>query len=163
MSKNPWLGRTWQLQDSTELLAPLLAKGQSKNNFRLKAGSKTGGRINYYRVTFKKGQMPARWKKLVLVARGNTPPQQVATPPQPLGNIVQASSNLVAQLQQSQSVAIERLECDIEIPDSEGNKLFGPLQLFQFPDANDNKPLLVLSFTADGNPGGIGGGGSDRR
>lgn len=163
MSRNLWLGRTWQLQDTTELLTPLLAKGQAKNNFRLRAGSKTGGRINYYRVSFKKGQMPVRWKKFVLVPRGNTPPQQVATPPQPLGDIVQASSNLVAQLQQAQSVAIERLECDIEIPDGDGNLLFGPLQLFQFPGANGNQSLLVLSFTADGNPGGIGGGGSDRR
>jgi len=164
MSTNPWLGKTWQLQDTTGLLAPLMVKtGSGRNRFRLRAGSRTDGRINYYRVTFRKGKMTARWKNLVLVPRGNKPPQQVANPPQPVNNIVSVSTQLIAQIQQTQSVAIERLECDIEIPDSNGNRLFGPLQLYQFPNALGNEALLVMSFTADGGPGGTGGGGSDRR
>jgi hypothetical protein len=126
---------------------------------------KVDGRIAYYRVDFAKGDMLPLWNKVILVPRGRRPPQQIATPSKPLTKnstprqIRVETKKLLRKLKRS--VAVDRLECDIQFKDKSGKKLFGPLCLFQFPRTLGNEVLLAFQFRADGNPEGIGADGSD--
>ena len=176
MSRSKWLGTKWQLYEGTGFLTPLFQKlskdankNKNKNRFTLQVGARANGSkgpIVYYKAVFKKGEMKQRWEKLILVPRGNTPPQEKASLLPLTGSAtVDELSNAAADVLvdfTAPSLAVERLECDIQLKHPvTGTKHFGPLCLYQFPKTIGKRGLLVVTFRADGNPGGSGAGGSN--
>jgi hypothetical protein len=186
MANNPWLNKTWQLRTISGPATPLMVKGDDdgrKNRFRLVAGSRTGNRINYFKVKFKKGAMTKHWKDCIFVPRGNDAvllQDSQGASIAPLGPdptdaaISGVSSQLITAIDANRPIGSARLECDVKLPAIQFNttgtgigessrKVFGLLRLFQVPKALGSEALLVIDFSLDrGLPGGSGSGGSVR-
>lgn len=185
-STNPWLNRGWKLIAAPGPSTPLMVKRRTArtgdNEFRLVAGSKTGSRINFYKVKpSKSGAMASPWNSCVLVPRGTEPVALVdssGTAIAPLGPspteaaIAAVAKQLVGAIDNASRINTSRLECDVTVPEfafdsatstfkATGKQLFGQLRLFQVPKAVGNLRLLIVDFAVQGGlPGGSGAGSS---
>jgi hypothetical protein len=160
---SPWTGKVWKLRTMTLSIEPLMLSDTAENNnFKLQEVHDASGKLACYRVDFVANTMADCWKDCFVFPRGNkpVPPLTIplsANPTTPeLQNAALATQGAVNLVRFS----TERLECDITVPGRV--PMLGSLSLYQIQGAiGGQKSLLVVSFRADGNPGGTGGGGSD--
>jgi hypothetical protein len=181
---NPWLDKKWHLISASGLSLPLLLLRGKKdssgnktarpgdNQFRLTVGSRTGKRINFFRLKARKNTVSRYWGSCVLVPRGHLPVQLIDENGAPLAplrpsptdqEVQDLADKLIAAINKGHSVSSSRLECDVEVhdPGNPQKKVYGLLRLFQVPRAVGSKPLLITDVSMDGGlPGGNGGGGS---
>jgi hypothetical protein len=176
--KDPWHKKTFKLIGVDETLPLLLAKGKNgakpRNEFKLVAGSVTGGRVDYYKVQFKDKDMVDCWKDCVFVPRGNRAPElrvSLGRNPSPK-KILSAAKTLIRSVRR-RPVTTQRLDCDVTVPvtrparrgestseRARTKQTFGSLRLYQVPKKLGRDALLVVSFAVDGDPDGSGGAGS---
>jgi hypothetical protein len=163
---NPWLNKVWRVHVTTTSLESL--KKSLPDGFRLVVGHETGDRVDFYKVKPVSGTLPGNAGP-VLVPRGRIPVAQLPNLPAALSinptpaEFDAAANKVLIGASTVGSVAVERLECDIEVADPQGNMLFGELHLYRLEGVMpNNRSLLAVKFIAGGgNPGGFGGGGSD--
>jgi hypothetical protein len=167
-SRNPWL-KTWKLMDVDGTVSALKSK-KGSNTFQLVAASRTGKRINAYKVKSKNGAMTKYWKDCVFVPRGAEPVVMQDIDDNPLGPLGPESTaaemgdvvrKMLYAIDMKHRIRTARLECDLRMP-AGGQMCFGSLQLFQIPKGLGSEALLAVSFSVDRGPapGGSGNGGS---
>lgn len=173
-SRDPWHKKTCKLIMTDEALPLLLAKGKKgkspSNEFKLVAGPRTKGRVNYYKVQAKQGAIADCWRDCIFVPRGNRPPELKGS----LGARSTSKQKLGAAMRfikwaRRRPISIRRLDCDVTLPVTYGaragergeiRKTFGSLRLYQVPKKLGRDALLVFSFEVDADPDGSGGAGS---
>lgn len=174
--KNPWLGKACQLLAVGVVLPRLFMSAKRTkagiNEFRLVVGSKTGSRINNYKIQFKKGAMAKYWKGCLFVPRGNLPLRVAPLALKPTSKEIDTAFRNAKKEFKDRPVSTERLECDAKVPvlvvkagrgpgSSKTSKLkFGSLRLYRLPNTVGAKSLFIATFAGDGNPDGSGAGGS---
>jgi len=174
MSVQNWFGgkKAWKISPTIGLSGlTVQTSGSGKNCFKLKPKWKKG-KVVYFTVDYKRGAMPAVWKKVTLFPRGDTPapvPQlpAPATPPLTASDVGDAATVLATYLQNHASTT-ERLEGDINVNGERGSlTLVQVPNSVQIPDAPNGSEALLFVFLkfdidrppeSNSNPDGTGGG-----
>lgn len=173
MSVNDWFDNKviWDLSDPNDslesLMAPGTQDGMGNNRFKLKPKWKKG-KIVYFKVNCKDGDLPAVWESVTLFPRGNVPaPAPVpALPADPEPEAIQFAVDALKDHLANHSSTTERLEGEIDM-----NGERASLTLVQIPNAfpldagaDGNEAFLCMFVTfdkirlADSNPDGTAGG-----
>jgi hypothetical protein len=159
---DPWTGKNWKLDTTSLSIEALMISDIEENNVFTLHPVRPGDQLLGYELRFAADKMAGCWNGLFLIPRGNQAVPNLLDPLEanPGDAKLQTAALATQAVVNAARFTTKRLECDIVLPAQV--PILGSLSLYQIPRAlGGERDFLVVSFRADGNPGGTGGGGSD--